>query len=310
MSFAAIESQMIVLFLAMALGFVARKFNIMNDELDKRLSKLVLSITLPCTIIASVVTCETLPDQATIGNIFLFSCLAYVVILVISYTVPLLFHLPASKRGTYRFMMTFGNVGFLGFPVIASIFGQQAVLYGAIFNIPFNILVFTVGVLMLSEKEGSLKDQLKQSAKALISPCLISCFIAMALALLNVTNTGVIGGAIDTIGSMTTPAALLIIGSSLATVPIRTMITHFRTYIMAAFRLIIIPVCVWLIFRGIITDPTLLGVIVITSAMPVATNGTMLCLQYGGDLDTMLRGTFVTTVLSMATIPALAMLVC
>lgn len=152
-------------------------------------------------------------------------------------------------------MLTFGNVGFIGFPVLNSIYGSQAVLYGAICNIPFNILIFTVGILMLSEQSGSVADQLHASAKNLLTPTLICCVLALVLALLDVTHTGIIGGAVHTVGEMTTPAALLIIGSSLAKVPVLTMITHFRTYIMAAFRLLIIPICVWLVFRNFVSDP-------------------------------------------------------
>ena len=309
MSFQAIEYQMIVLFLAMALGFVARKLHVMGEQADKMLSRLVLTITLPCTILASVLTRESLPDPAMIGTIFLFSCLAFALVFAIALTVPLLFRLGPTKRGTYRFMLAFGNTGFLGYPVLESVFGPEAVLYGAIVNIPFNILVFTAGVMMLSETEGGLKEQLREGAKNLVNPSLIACLATMALALLNVTNVGVLGEAISTMGAMTTPAALLIIGSSLATVPVRTMITHFRTYIMAAFRLVVIPVCVWLVFRNFIADPLLLGVLVIVNGMPVATNGTILCLRYGGDLNTIIRGTFVTTVLSLLTVPFLSMLV-
>ncbi len=309
MDFASIEAQMLVLALCIVLGFAARKLGIMNEEFDGMLSRLVLSVTLPCMIIASVITCDTLPDQATIETIFFYACASFVIVLAIAFIVPYTFRLKPSKRGTYSFMMAFGNVGFIGFPVLGSIFGQNAILYGAIFNIPFNFLIFTVGIMMLSEQEGSFKDMLALCAKNLKSPALLACVAALILALLNVTHTGIIGDAMDTIGSMTTPAALLIIGSSLAKVPIKTMVTHFRTYIMAAFKLIIIPVVVWAIFRNFVTDPLLLGVLVITSGMPVATNGTMLCIRYGGDLNTIIRGTFVTTVLSMVTIPIIAMLV-
>lgn len=300
--------QLIVLFLAMALGFVAHKLHVMNDDVNAALTTVILDITLPCTIISSVITCETLPDAATVAQILLFSCLAYVIILVIAILIPFCFGLDAPRRGTYRFMLTFGNTGFLGFPILASIYGQEAILYGAIFNIPFNILVFTVGVLFLSQTEDSMCDQLRIAAKNLLSPTLISCFVAMFAAMLNITNTGIFGDALHTVGEMTTPAALLVIGSILAKVPVHTMLTHFRTYIMAAFKLVIIPVVIWLVFRNVITDSMLLGVLVITSGMPVATNGTLLCLRYGGDLDTMIRGTFVTTVLSILTIPLLASL--
>lgn len=300
---------MIVLFLSIALGFTARKFNIMTEESGKMLSRILISITLPCTIVASVVTRDTLPDQSTIGMIFLFSCLTFALILLIAFITPRLLRVQPEKRGVYNFMVTFGNTGFLGYPVLQAVFGSEAVLYGAIFNIPFNLLVFTLGVIMLSKREGSIRDSLKESAQNLKNPSLFACIVAMALALLQVNNIGALGEAIDTIGTMTTPAALLIIGSSLATVPIKPMITHGRIYLMAAFRLIVVPLCIWLVFSNFISDPLLLGVLVIVNGMPVATNGTILCLRYGGDLQTMLHGTFITTVLSLVTIPLLAMLV-
>lgn len=305
MELQAIESEMIVLFLAIALGFAARKLHVFNETTDDALTTAVLDITLPCTIIGSVITRTTLPDAATIGYIFLFSFLAFLLTLAIAIIVPFFFGLDAARRGTYRFMLAFGNVGFIGFPVLNAIYGPEAILYGAIFNIPFNIFVFTVGIIMLSQSDTDA-NTLKLALKGLLSPTLIACFVAMFLALFNVTNTGIFGEAVETVGAMTTPAALLIVGSNLANVPLGTMLTHFRTYIMAAFKLLIIPMCVWLVFRSVITDPLLLGVLVVTSGMPVAINGTLLCKRYGGDLDTMLRGTFITTVLSIVTIPLIA----
>ena len=78
---------------------------------------------------------------------------------------------------------------------------------------------------------------------------------------------------------------------------------------LAATRLILVPLLVFFIFRNIITDPVVLGVLVVTCGMPVATNGTLLCVRYGGDLDTIVSCTFITTVLSIATIPLLVSIV-
>ena len=307
MSFESVESQMVILFLGIVLGFIARKAKVMNDQFDGQFSKLLLNVTLPCLIVSSVLMNEQLPDASTVGLIFLLSCASYAIILLIAFAVPFLLRFPKDRRGTYSFMIAFGNVGFIGFPVLSAIFGDQAILYAAIFNIPFNLLVFTVGVFMISEREGTIRERLLDGAKHVLSPTLISCFIAMALALLRITETGIIGQSLDTIGQMTTPAALLIIGSALAKMPIREMVSSARPYIASIFRLVVVPIAIFFIFRSFIADPLLLGTIVITSGMPVATNGTLLCLQYGGDLKTMTKGTFVSTVMSMLTSPLLAM---
>ncbi len=309
MSFYTIEYQLATLFIIIAFGFVARKIGIMTMEGDTMLSRLIISITLPCTILASVATRNSLPEPSVIANIFLYSCLTFAIVLLLAFIISHLLELTPITRGTYQFMLTFGNTGFLGYPILDAVFGQEAVLYGVIFNIPFHLLVFTVGILMLSQTDASLRQQLKQSSKNLLNPSLAACVITFALALLGITSFGILGETIDIVGAMTTPAALLILGSSLAASPIKEMLCDVQIYLMAAIRLIATPLLIWLLLKPFIDDTLLLGVLVIVSAMPVATNGTMLCLRYGGDLTTITRGTFITTVLSLLTIPLIALLV-
>lgn len=311
MGFETALQQMFILAVAIIMGFVARKTKLMDDRFDTMLSRLILTITMPCMIIGAVICRESLPDAVTIWQIVLYSWLAYALILVIAFIAPRLMGLNSSQRGAYSFMITFANTGFIGFPVCGALFGETAILYAAIFNIPFNVLVFTVGILMLSKKDEntSVFAQLKGCLKNLKSPCLIACIVALILALLNVCNTGIIGEAIDKVGSMTTPAALLIVGSTIAKAPFRSLVNQWRPYVLAFLRLLFVPLSVWLAFRNIVTDPIILGVLVVTSGMPVASNGTLLSLLYGGDIDSISRGTFLTTVLSLITIPILVAII-
>ncbi len=308
-SFASIEIQLVALFLGIGAGVVARLTRFMNDDFDAKLSKLLLNITLPCLIVSSVLLNENLPDAGTIAFVFLLSCISYAITLVLAFAVPWVLRFPVDVRGVYSFMIAFGNVGFIGFPVLSAIFGTEVLLYTAIFNIPFNILVFTVGVFMISPQQGSLRERLRECSKHLISPTLIACFVAMVLGMLRITETGILGQGLSTVGSMTTPAALLIIGSSLAKMPVREMLLSTRPYVAVVCRLLVLPVFLFFILRPFITDPMILGAVVITAGMPVATNGTLLCLQYGGDLETITKGTFISTLLSMISIPLIATLV-
>lgn len=306
----AVMSQMALLACGLALGFILRRTGIMNDDMIKGMTRLVIDVTMPCMIIAAVITRESLPDAPTIGMIFACAWGMYAVIMAVAFVIPYLFRLDKSKFGTYRFMTVFGNTGFLGFPLCAAIFGQQSVLYASIFNIPFNILCFTVGILMLSQDHTkTMRQQLKECSRQLISPSLIACFIALALALMGVCNVGTPGMIVDTFGDMTTPAALIILGANLSKVPAKSLVSHIRPYMLATTRLILVPLLMFFIFRNFISDPIVLGVLVLTTGMPVATNGTLLCVRYGGDLDTIVSCTFITTVCSIATIPLLVSIV-
>lgn len=311
MSFSSVLAQMIVMFLGMGAGYIARKCRIMGDDFDRGLSDLVLGITLPCMIIGSVFGNDQLPDAPTILFIFGISASAFVVMFAIAIFVPHLVRSPRKDFGAYRFMVVFGNIGFLGMPVVSSIFGDSAVLYVAIANIPFNLFVFTVGIMFIAGNQGgTLKEKAMQAFVSLRTPATLSCLVAVALALLGVSYGGVVGDALDVIGGMTTPAAMLIIGSSMAKMPIKRMLGNPRAYAVALVRVGLVPLCLFLAFSPLLSDQTLLlGIVVITNGMPVATNGTIFCIRYGGNLEAMTQTTFISTVFSIVSIPIFAMLI-
>lgn len=299
-----IFGDMVTLFAIVGVGYAAKKLNLMNETFDKALSKVIINLALPSMILGSVLTAEELPSFENILLTFLLSCASYAVVVLIAYILTAVMRISIGHRGVFKFMLTFGNVGFIGFPVLSAIFGQQALIYAAVFNLPFNFLVFTVGIWFLTQdNQESQKSQ--TTWKTFLSPAIISCVVAIICTLLGVHSVPVLGDSFETLGSLTTPAALLIIGSSLANMPVRDLIGGFRLWMASLFRLLVIPLCIWSIFHFFVNDPLLLAVIVVISGMPVATNGTMLCYQYGGDSKTMAQGTFVTTVLAMISIPIL-----
>ena len=305
--------QLGVLFFIMATGYVLKATKRVDNSFEKFLSKVVLEVTLPCMILASVLSAETIPAPRDILLTFGYAVLTYALLIVLAELSTRLLFLPKVRRGVYRFMGVFGNVGFIGFPVISAIFGDGALIYAAMFNIPFNLLVFTLGAFWLSndvvegEDSAIRRPKPKFSPRIFLTPAVLSCVIVIVLVFLGVHQVPVLSQACSTIGGMTTPAALLIIGSNLANLPLKELAGSVRIWVSAFFRLIVSPLLVWGIFHFFVTDPVLLGVLVVISSMPVATNGTLLCFQYGGDLKAMSQGTFITTLLSFAVIPLLVM---
>lgn len=307
--------QMVTLFALVGVGYAAKKLKLMSQEFDRQLSKVIINIALPAMILGAVLNAEELPPLENVLLTFALSCASYGLVIAIAYAVTAAMRISIGHRGVFKFMLCFGNVGFIGFPVLSSIYGNEALIYAAVFNLPFNFLVFTVGILFLlqdnltpTDGKGDgkpAKKRLDITWRTFLSPAIVACTVAIVCTLLNVHSVPVLGQSLVTLGSLTTPAALLIIGSSLANMPVRDLIGGPRLWIASFFRLLASPLCIWAIFHLFVSNPFLLAVIVVISGMPVATNGTMLCYQYGGDSKTMAQGTFVTTVLSVVTIPVL-----
>lgn len=300
-------TQMAMLFLIIAAGYAAKKAGWMTKDTDKSLSKLVLSVPLPAMILAATLDAEAPTPllQLGVGTFFILVC--YVIMAIAAFTLAFVLRIHQGNRGVFRFMMLFGNVGFIGYPVCNALFGAESLIYVSIFQIPFNVLCFTIGIWFLAQ-DNDAGVKVKLSIKNLLSPCLISCFATIILTMLGVHSVPVLGGAMNTLGSMTTPASLLIIGSSLANLPLRELSGGPKLWALSFSRLIIVPALIWFVMHFFVSDPILLGTMVVLCGMPVATNGTMLCYEYGGNAKTMAQGTFVTTVFSLVTIPILMLL--
>ena len=285
-----IFKEIITLFVIVGVGYAAKRLRFMNDEFDRMLSKLVINIALPGMILGSVLTATELPTQAEVWLCLGLSVASTFVMFAVAYGFTLLLRIPDGRRGVYRFMLCFGNVGFIGYPVLSAIFGPDALVYAAVFNLPFNFFVFTVGAWFLT----------------FVTPVMLSCVAAVVLTLAGIHHAPILGEALNTLGSITTPAALLIIGSSLANLPVRDLIGGPRLWTCSVFRLIVMPAIIWAVFHAFVPAGLMFSVAVVLAGMPVATNGTMLCYQYGGNSRVMAQGTFVTTVLAIASIPILA----
>lgn len=309
--------QMLVLFTIVLLGAVARKRGLMNDTFDATLSRLVMTVALPGMILDSVLGNQNLPSSEAILMMMACSTAVYVIVCPIAFFVVRFLYRGVSKsaRGAHAFLIAFGNTGFIGFAVLDAVFGVDAVLYGAIYNIPYNLFLYSVGLLFIMSSDDAggrgpgAAYQLKLIAKQLVSPCLLSCFAAMALALLGITDSGFAGQACGLLGQMTVPAAMLVIGSTLAKMPLKDMISDGWAYVTTALRLVGVPLLVFAVGGIFIKDPYILAITALLSGMPAASSGTMMCLAYGGDVQAMARGTFLTTVLSLVTLPIVALIV-
>ncbi len=304
MDFSSVLMKMLILFAIVIVGYAANKLKIIDRDMNKKLSALVLDITLPSMIIASVLTSTSELGIKEIGMTLLISLVIYAVLAAFAAFIPKLLRVKAESVGAYRFAVMFGNVGFIGYPVCIALYGNEGLFYASMFNILFNVLVFTVGRIFISGKTG--KGEM--SWKTFFSPCTVASLIALVLAVLKVKCPAAIGEGFETLGDLTTPAALMIIGSSLADIPLRSVLGSPKMYIIALFRLLLFPIALLWGLKMCISSQLVIGVSVVITAMPVATNGTMLCYRYGGDEKTMAQLTFITTVLSIITIPLLAMM--
>lgn len=294
---------MVVLFIIVVLGYVACKLGYMGDKFDKKLSSIVVDITCPLLVLSSVMGDE-LPDRTLILPLLGVGFLTYIILLVFGFGVPRLISKNHDDQGMIGFALMFANVGFIGYPIVASIFGPKAVFYAALLNVPNTFFIFTAGV-MLVKGEYSIRQF---NPKVLLSPALIGAFIAALLVAFGVHTPEMIARPITMVGNITVPAALMIIGSSMARLPLREIIGSGKVYATSFLRLVIVPLSVYFLFRLCGVNTLINNINTVVIAMPVASFGTMFCMKYGRNPSLMTEATFITTLFSIITIPLITLL--
>lgn len=296
---------MMTLFAIMIVGYVAGRLGYLGGEFDKKLSSLVINFTCPALILSSAMTGE-LPDRQLILPLLGISLLTYIILSGVALWLPHFLTRKKEDEGVVGFALMFGNVGFMGYPVVASIFDHQAVFYAAVLNVVNTFAVFTIGTILIN---GDLGEGKHFQKKVLYSTPMLSAYMAMLIVAFGIDNVpGIITQPLTMIGNITVPAALLIIGSSMSQLSARTMLGDLTVYATTIFRLLLIPVGFYFLCNAVGFNSYVVNINTVVIAMPVATYGTILCLKYNRDTTLITEVTLITTLLSMITIPLLTIL--
>jgi len=296
---------MITLSCLVAVGYVAGKLGFLGGDFDRQLSRLVINITCPALILSSAMTGQ-LPDRRFILPLLLISVITYIALTAVAFILPRYLTRRSSDWGSVGFALMFGNVGFMGYPVVASIFGHEAIFYAAVLNVVNTFTVFTVGTILITGKNEVGGKHFEK--KVLYSTPMFAAYLTMAIVALEIDNIpAAVSQPLTMLGNITVPAALLIIGSSMSQLPLRSLMGNLTVYLTTALRLVILPLGVYYLTKALRFSDFVVNINTVVIAMPVATYGTILCLKYGRDTTLITEATFITTLLSMLTIPLLVM---
>ena len=359
--------QMIVMFLMMAVGYLCYRKQILTEEVSRKVSAIVVNVANPCMILSSALTDQQMQGKELVQTLAIV-VMMYVFLLVMAQLLPRILCIQKESRGAYAAMTVFANIGFMGFPVLAAMYGNGALLYGAVFQIPFNILIYTYGVAVLTRKQGAcakaepdvkaevdvktepdvnaevdvkaepngktgerqdtqgitaavngksenIENGSEQQGKLqgtveivkkIFNIGVIACITAMLLYFLQTPVPSFLQAFITNLGNLTAPLSMMIIGASLAQMPLKELFLDKKLLLFSLVKLLLLP-AVWMIMVNRVAEQEILrGVCLVMMATPAGSMTAMLAQQYGGDYETASRGVALTTVLSVITMPLLA----
>ncbi|MGM9684070.1 MAG: AEC family transporter [Eubacteriales bacterium] len=300
MDFSGLLTTIATLFLLLMTGFAASKFHIIDGVASKKLSKLIISIGQPCLIVSSLVKMEYSTENLKLGlktlalGFAVHGAMALIAFLACKPFKDL------DERKLTEFAMIFGNVGFIGFPILESLFGARGVFMGSFFVVSFNLVLWTWGIAILARKRTDIKLTVK---KALINYGTIPCAIGILLYVLHLSIPKFILSGVSYLAGLCTPISMLIIGALLAGRTVKQIFASGKIYYLCAMKLVVIPLLLAVIMKLIGFDNDWILFTVAVSSMPSATTVTMLAELYDINSGYSAQTVGTTSLLSILTMP-------
>lgn len=303
--FLSILHSITVLSLMMAVGFIVLKTGYIDKEVKNAISKIVVRLSLPILVVMSLTKNELNAEKIKNSLILIVSAFAVIGFMyLIGFLLSKAFRLDKAHRALHECMSAFGNVIFLGYPLINSLLGEEALFYAALYAMVNDFFVWTLGMFrIISSSESADKNNIHINFKKMINPSTIAFFISFIMMIFSLKFTGIPAEVLNYIGLVTTPLSMLFIGMSLAEIDIKNALARIPLFVLVFIKMLAVPILLILIMRFIPLENTAATVLILQAAMPTQTILAILTTEYGGDTSYASEGIFISSIASLITLP-------
>lgn len=292
-----------VFLLAILIIAFMRDRGLLKEDYKKYSNFAVIYVTLPILVFTVIKRSQL--DVTMLG--ITASALAVTFIMLASALLLIsLLKVKIDTTGGFVLAATLGNTAYFGYPAVLAVFGEDKLINAVFYDYAIFIFIYTGGI-YIAQTYGTKMPALRFSS-ALLGVLRFPAFLAFipALALKNVTFPSALTSLLEGIGMATVPLVLLSIGLSFK---IRSLGSHkWLIAFAAALKLIVSPFIAFAIGRLLGLESDMLSVAVVQAGMPTAMMTVILGSKYGLDVDFLTNTVFITTALSIITLPMIMLI--
>ncbi|MBR1845825.1 MAG: AEC family transporter [Oscillospiraceae bacterium] len=298
-----IFSKMLTIALLLAIGVLVYRLGIVSHTGSREVSALIVKVCCPVMIISNALADESVLTVRTLGTALAVCLFIYLAFIGLGHLVPRVMGVSEKERPSYLMLSLFGNAGFIGIPVSLSVLGPASMPYVIVFNVMYNIFFYTYGHRVISK---AVDQPIPIKLSSMVNAGTVSCLIALAIYLFRISVPEVLGQTLSYVSGSTTFLSMLVLGITLATTPMKTVLANPRIYVFDVVRILIFPILLALVLRIFLSDPMMVSALVLMAAMPAGNLAVMLASQYGMNTDTLTSGIITSTLLCLLTIPVVS----
>lgn len=288
-------NQLITMFFFMGVGYIFSKKNLVDKSASKVLSTFLVNIFLPAMVVrtfASGFTVNVIGDKLMI---ILFSCAVLAVTSILSIFLARIFSKKRDTQDIYIYSFAIPNLGYMGYPLMQAIF-PDSFLDTQVFCIMYYVFIYSVGFYLLTPNK-------KLSFKSLLNPSFLAVIVGVALGIMEIKLPTVVDKILLVADNSVTPTGMILTGCVFARINIKSIFCDWHSYATSAIRLLVIPIAALFVFRLLNVPAQWILPAVVILAMPCGVNSVVFPEAYGGDSESGAKICFMSTILSLVTIP-------
>lgn len=318
MSITIVLQQMVIIFLLIGIGMILYRRKMLSGESSKQISGLIINVTNPALLICSALEDGPKVSLRDLGIALAVYAVIFALLIAVGFLLPYVLRIPKNLHYAYQMLTVFGNVSFIGIPLASAVLGSESLIFVSIFNLLFNLLIYTFGISLL---QRAAAGQVSESAllpaaetdgetavssgrlKRLVNAGTISAAVTILFYLGNFHVPVIISSTLTYAGRATTLLSMLVLGVSVAQMAPKDIFSHPKLYAFTLLRQVLVPIGCVLLMRMFIDNKLILNTMLLMVAVPAANMPLMLAKQMDMDTESISQGIILTTVLSLATVP-------
>lgn len=299
MTFFTVFFQMLALLIMIGAGYLAARTGMMDAHTNNQMSNMIVNIFNPLLIFASAANAVGQISLDAMWTVGLIAVGMFLIFIIAGMILAPFFEKDLQQRKIFQLMVIFSNVGFIGIPVISSIFGEEYVVYVTEFMLVYTLVFYTYGITLM---EGRFSAS---SLKAMVNPGTIFGVAAMLVIIFGIPIPDFIKTAVTYLGNVTSPMALAAVGFALSQADLKSIFCQPRLYVFSVIKLLVLPLLMLPLLRLVTNDGVLLNVCMVMFGMPIGNMPLILGNQKGLDVSACSAAIILTTILCIFTVPVL-----
>ncbi|MCL2391395.1 MAG: AEC family transporter [Oscillospiraceae bacterium] len=303
--FNAVFNQILLFFSILVIGFCIVKFKILGADYLPVISRLFTRVILPFILFTYTSGGATRAELVSYSYLLIVNVCIFAALLISTRVLPKLLRLKGNRVSLFILVNSFGNVGFIGMPLLLAIYGQRAMIFVVLYTIIDQILFWTYGIYQTYPYDNKPKFSLKM-LKNMVNPPIMAIGLSFVVILLGIQIPQPILRACEAMASTGSALPFLYIGGVVATLDVKKLFRFYEIYVGMVFKMIALPICIFLILRAIGIAPEIIGTTVILYGLPAIGIVPMLVSNNGSDEEYATVAVITTTLASIIAIPLVA----